>query len=70
MPRSGHDLEECRTYLDRKKKGDKLAAPIPHWGDHRQANSDNDEQLNEINMIFGVALDCFQDLMKEARARD
>jgi hypothetical protein len=49
---SRHDLEECKTYLDRKKKEDKPTAPKPHWGDHHWANSDNDEQLDKINMIF------------------
>jgi hypothetical protein len=53
---SGHDLEECRTYLDRKKKEDEPAAPEPRRGEHRRANSDNDEQLGEINTIFGGSL--------------
>jgi hypothetical protein len=32
---SGHDLEECRTYLDRKKKEDEPMAPEPRRGDQR-----------------------------------
>jgi hypothetical protein len=32
---SGHDLEECRTYLDRKKKEDEPMAPEPQRGDRR-----------------------------------
>jgi hypothetical protein len=42
---SGHDLEECGTYLNHKKKEDESVAPEPHRGNHCLANSDNDEQL-------------------------
>jgi hypothetical protein len=45
-------LEECRTYLDHKKKEDEPTAPEPCRGEHRRANFDNEEQLGEINMIF------------------
>lgn len=51
----GHDLEECRTYLDRKKKGDDLAPAEPRRGDHRQAD-DEEEEYGSINMIFGGSL--------------
>jgi hypothetical protein len=51
---SGHDLEECRTYIDYKKK--EPVTPEPHQGDHRRVNSDNDEQLDEISMIFRGSL--------------
>jgi hypothetical protein len=51
----GHNLEECRMYLDRKKMLDKLAAQEPRRRDHRRAaNSDNNEQLGEININFGA----------------
>jgi hypothetical protein len=50
---SGHDPEEYITYLDHKKKEDEPVTPELCWGEHHQANFDNDEQLNEINMIFG-----------------
>jgi hypothetical protein len=51
-----YDLEECRTYLNRKKKENKLAAPEPRWGGHRQANADNNEQHDKINIIFEGSL--------------
>jgi hypothetical protein len=54
--RSGHNLEECKTYLDHKKKEDETAPPESRQGHHHRANSDNDEQLNKINMIFGATL--------------
>jgi hypothetical protein len=51
----GHDLEECKTFLDRKK----LPPPVgqvaqePRRGEHRRANPpDDNEQMGEINMIF------------------
>jgi hypothetical protein len=50
----GHDLEECKTFLDRKKMPP-LAAPAPqdpHRGEHRREVSDGDEHMAEINMIF------------------
>jgi hypothetical protein len=52
---SGNDLEECITYLDRKKKEDEPTTLEPCQGKHHQANFDNDEHLSEINMIFGAA---------------
>jgi hypothetical protein len=51
-----YDLEECRTYLNRKKKENKPAAPEPRWGGHRQANADNNEQHDKINIIFEGSL--------------
>jgi hypothetical protein len=51
----GHHLEECKTFLDRKKLPPP-AAPAPQdacRGKHHQANPlDDDEQMGEINMIF------------------
>jgi hypothetical protein len=50
----GHDLKECKTFLDRKKMPP--LAPMaqePRRGEHRQANPpDDDEQMGEINVIF------------------
>jgi hypothetical protein len=40
---AGHDIEECITYLDRKKMAEKPVAQEPWRGDHRQADPDNDE---------------------------
>jgi hypothetical protein len=52
---SGHDLKECKTFLDLKKMAP-LAASVaqePRQGEHRWANSpDDDEQMGEINVIF------------------
>jgi hypothetical protein len=54
----GHDLEECKTFLDRKKMSPPAAsAPQdPHWGEHRWEISDGDEHMAEINMIFGGSM--------------
>jgi hypothetical protein len=56
---SGHDLEECKTFLDRKKMAPP-AAPVaqePHRGEHRQANpAAANEQMGEINVIFGGSM--------------
>jgi hypothetical protein len=52
---SGHNLQECKTFLDQKKM------PLPaalepqdaRRGEHRRANSpEDDEQMGEINVIF------------------
>jgi hypothetical protein len=53
-----HDLEECKTFLDRKKMPPPVApAPQdPHRGEHRQEISDVDEPMVEINMIFGGSI--------------
>jgi hypothetical protein len=51
---SGHDLKECKTFLDRKKIPPP-AAPVaqePCRGEHRRANLDNDKQMGDINVIF------------------
>jgi hypothetical protein len=50
-----HDLEECKNFLDLKKMPPP-AAPVPQEprrGDHRREDSDGDEQMGEINVIFG-----------------
>jgi hypothetical protein len=52
---SGHDLKECKTFLDRKKIPPSAAAVAqePHRGEHRWANPpDDDDQMGEINVIF------------------
>jgi hypothetical protein len=51
-----HDVEECITYLDCKKMSDKPVVQELRQGDHRRANSDNDKQLGEINVIFKGSL--------------
>jgi hypothetical protein len=51
----GHDLEECETFLDRKKMPSP-ATPMPQEarrGEHRRVDPDDDEQMREINVIFG-----------------
>jgi hypothetical protein len=56
---SGHDLEECKKFLDREKMPPlaTLMAQEPHWGEHRRANPTTaDEQMGEINMIFGGSM--------------
>jgi hypothetical protein len=55
---TGHDLEECKTFLDHNKILSP-AAPVPqepHQGEHRQINPDGDEQMREINVIFGGSM--------------
>jgi hypothetical protein len=47
-----------KTFLDQKKM---LLPPAPvpqepHWSEHRQVNPDGDEQMEEINMIFGGSM--------------
>jgi hypothetical protein len=55
----GHDLEECKTFLDRKKMSSP-ATPVPQdarWGEHRRVNPpDNDEWVGEINVIFEYSM--------------
>jgi hypothetical protein len=50
----GHDLKECKTFLDRKKMPPlaALAPQDPRQGEHRREVSDGDEHMAEINMIF------------------
>jgi hypothetical protein len=56
---SGHDLEECKTFLDRKKISP-LAASAPQdarQGEHCWVNPpDEDEQMGEINVTFGGSM--------------
>jgi hypothetical protein len=50
----GHDLEECKTFLDHKKMPPPVApAPQdPCRGEHHREVSDGDEHIAKINMIF------------------
>jgi hypothetical protein len=56
---SGHGLKECKIFLDQKKMPPP-AAPTPqdaHQGEHRRANPpDDNEQMGEINVIFGASM--------------
>jgi hypothetical protein len=50
----GHDLEECKTFLDHKKMPPP-AAPAPQdprRGEHHREISDEDEHMVKINVIF------------------
>jgi hypothetical protein len=52
---AGHDLEECKTFLDRKR----IPPPVPQepWrGNHHRENSNDDEHMAEIGMIFGGSM--------------
>jgi hypothetical protein len=53
---AGHDLEECKTFLDRKKMSAPQVAQESHRGEHRWADTDNKDQMDENNMIFGGSL--------------
>jgi hypothetical protein len=46
-----HDLEESKTFLDRKKMPPPVAQE-PSQGEHRRADPDNKDQMSEINVIF------------------
>jgi hypothetical protein len=45
-----HDLEECKTFLDRKKMPP--VAQEPCRGEHHRVDPNNEDQMGEINMIF------------------
>jgi hypothetical protein len=54
----GHDLEECKTFLDQKEMTP-LAASSPQEPrrvDQRRADSNRDDQMEEINVIFGGSM--------------
>jgi hypothetical protein len=55
---AGHDLEECKTFLDRKKMPPPVASvpQEPRRGDHHWEDSDGDGQMGEINVIFGGSM--------------
>jgi hypothetical protein len=50
----GNDLEECKTFLDRKKIPPPAASALqePRRVYQRRADSDGDEQMGEIDVIF------------------
>jgi hypothetical protein len=52
---SGHDLQECKTFLDRKKMTPPatVAPQEPRQVDQRHVDPDGDEQMTETNVIFG-----------------
>jgi hypothetical protein len=54
----GHDLVECKTFLDQKKMPPPAAPALqePRWVDQRREESDEDEQMEEINVIFGGSM--------------
>jgi hypothetical protein len=54
----GHDMEECKTFLNHKKMPPPAtpAPQVPCRGEHRREISDGDEHMAEINMIFGASM--------------
>jgi hypothetical protein len=48
----GHDLEECKTFLDLKKMPAPQVVQELHRGEHCRDDPDNEEQMDEINVIF------------------
>jgi hypothetical protein len=53
-----HGLEECKTFLDRKTMPPP-AAPVaqePRRGEYHWADPDNEDQMEEINVIFGRSM--------------
>jgi hypothetical protein len=58
---SGHNLEECKTFLDRKKMPPSavLMPQEAHQGENHQVDQDGDEQMGEINVIFRGSMPIF-----------
>jgi hypothetical protein len=54
----GHDLEWCKTFLDRKRMPPPaaLAPQEPRRREHRREISNGDEHMAEINVIFGGSM--------------
>jgi hypothetical protein len=55
---SRHDLKECKTFIDQKKMLPPTA-PVtqePRRVDQRRMNPVGDEQMAEINVIFGSSM--------------
>jgi hypothetical protein len=49
-------LEECKTFLERKKMPAPQVAQEQRRGEHRWADTDNEDQMDEINVIFRGSL--------------
>jgi hypothetical protein len=51
---NGHDLKECKTFLDRKRipPPAALAPQVARRGEHHREISDKDVHMAEINVIF------------------
>jgi hypothetical protein len=48
---AGHDLEECKTFLDHKKMPPPAPVAQEHRrGEHCRADPDNEDQMGEINV--------------------
>jgi hypothetical protein len=54
----GHNLKECKTFLDWKKMPPPVALvpQEPRRVDQRQVDSDGEEQMGGINVIFGSSM--------------
>jgi hypothetical protein len=54
----GHDLKECKIFLDRKNMPPPPTSvpQEPRWVDQRRVDSNGDEQMGEINVIFGGSM--------------
>jgi hypothetical protein len=55
---SGHDLEECKTFLDQKKMPPSTVSmpQEPQRVNQRRVDSDDDEQMVDTNVIFGDSM--------------
>jgi hypothetical protein len=53
---AGHDLEECKAFLDCKKMPTPQVVQEPRLGEHPWADTDNEDQMDEINVIFKGSL--------------
>jgi hypothetical protein len=53
---TGHDLKECKPFLDCKKIPAPQATQEPHHGEHCRTDLDNEDQMGRINVIFGGSL--------------
>jgi hypothetical protein len=55
---NGHDLEECKTFLDHKRMPSPvaLAPQDPYRGEHHREIPEGNEHMTEINVIFGGSM--------------
>jgi hypothetical protein len=54
---TGHNLKECKTFLDHKKMPP--PAPVaqePRRGEYHRADPNHEDQMSEINVIFGGSM--------------